>query len=374
MWDFRPKLSNWRSRPVVLVASIACIGMAAVLGGDIGSFIHHSSAGGTALIHRARRAISAATPQACQRGGQASRPTTTAAGNGPRGLLEAPSLGMVAPVVAGTGDAVLSDAVGHVPASAWPGPHGTSVFAAHNVTWFSHIDALRPGDEIRYVLPCRTYVYRVTGHRVVPAGSPVYRTKAPRIVLDTCYPLNALYLTSSRYLVFARLVRTDRVAAQAARPAVAQRLTVPAPRQLVAQGLRLDQNFAPVGILRVTGSPSRAWAQSSAPIQAEAAALEAYFGLLHSASQQRRDWWEKLAPSVPIRAARGLWGGDIAAYGGQLNVTLDVHGESVFAATLTAVVTTSGSAGPGTYRLVVLENVNGAGKMLVTKFLLESAR
>jgi len=349
--------------------------MAAVLGGDIGLFFHHSSAGGSNLIHKARQEIAAATPRAChgQEAGQGHlrkphHPRTTAAGNGPRGLIEAPTLGMVAPVLEGTGDASLSDAVGHVPASVWPGRRGTSVFAAHNVTWFSHIGSLGRGDEIRYVLPCRTYIYRVTRHRIVEAGYGIYRTSSRRIVLDTCYPLNALYLTGSRYLVYATLTRTVRVAAPPRRLARPQRITVPVPPKLASQGLRLDQNSAPVGLLRLAGSPSRAWQQTSAPIRAETAALTAYFGAIHSASQKRPSWWAALAPSVRERAPRGLWGGEITGYGSHLDIELQVRGDRVAGAALTAVVNTAGSARPGTYHLSVTETVIEPSTLLITGF------
>jgi sortase A len=149
---------------------------------------------------------------------------------------------------------VLNDAVGHVRASAWPGQPGTGVFAAHYVTWFSGIGRLNRGDKIRYVTPCRTYTYRVTSHRVVRAGYPVYNTAIPTVVLDTCYPLDALYLTNTRYLVYATLATTSPTSpALAAVPSPVARprplLTVPAPKALAAQGLGLDQNDGPLGIL-----------------------------------------------------------------------------------------------------------------------------
>ena len=150
-------------------------------------------------------------------------------------MLEIPVLGLTAPVLQGTGDAVLAEAVGHVPASVWPGQAGTSVLSAHDVTWFSGIGQLRPGDEMRYVMPCRTLTYRVTSHRVVAAGSPVYNTATARIVLDTRYPLDALFLTGSRYLVYADLIETSPTSPVSAPPASPSPLIVPAPKALVAE-------------------------------------------------------------------------------------------------------------------------------------------
>lgn len=336
------------------------------IGAHIGWFLGGSAVHGGALIHQARRAIAGATPAAC--GNRHNRTGRTT----PRGLLEAPALGMVAPVEEGTSEAVLNEAVGHVPASIWPGQAGTSVFSAHNVTWFSRINHLRVGDEVRYVTSCRTYSYRVTAHRRVRAGYPVYNTPVQKIVLDTCYPLNALYPTSTRYLVYATLVRTAPSAGLGRPPARSQLLAVPAPPALAAEGLTLAQNQGPVGVLRLTGTPSAAWQQTNGPLDAEAAGLAAYFGVIRSAGQAERGWWHHLARGVPRRAAAGLWGGEIVGYNGHLNVTLRVHGDRLAGARLDAVVATDGSARPGTYHLTVKEAVVGHGKLLVTGFTMRS--
>ena len=211
--------------------------------------------------------------------------TSDAGGKGPNGLIEAPTLGLVAPVLQGTSDSVLSDAVGHDPASVWPGQQDTSVLSAHDVTWFSRLDELKLGNKVRYVTPCWTYTYKVTSHVVVAAGSPVYDTGTARLVLETCYPLDALYITSSRYLVYASLISSTLTHAKAAVPGTWPVPAVTAPARRAAQGLGLTQNPAPLGTLRLTGSPSRAWTQSSAPLQFEAAALAEYFGAARSASQ-----------------------------------------------------------------------------------------
>jgi sortase A len=349
----------------VAAASIACICAGVLIAAQIGWFLRSSAVRGAALIHQERQAIAAATgdPAGCR---------APAGGTGPRGLLEAPALGLVAPVQEGASDARLSDAVGHVPASAWPGGRpGTSVFAAHDVTWFSGIDRLGPGDEIRYVTPCRTYTYRVTSHRVVPTGYPVYSTATPTIVLDTCYPLNALYLTSSRYLVYATLSMTSPTSASPALRPSASPFTVPVPPALAAQGLAADQNDGPLGILRFTGSASPGWRQTSAPLGAEAAALTGYFGVIHSAEQGQRTWWADLAPAVPVRAAAGLWDGAIKRYDAPIDVTLRVRGDRTLGAVLTTVLTTRGTAQAGIYDLTVTETVTGA-RLVVSGFTMRA--
>jgi sortase A len=220
-------------------------------------------------------------------------------------------------------------------------------------------------------VPCRTFVYRVTAHRIVYAGYPVYSTPG-RIVLETCYPLDALYLTGSRYLVYADLIGTSPTSPVPAPPAIPAPLTVPAPKALAEQGLSLRQNEAPLGVLGLAGSPSPGWRQTSAPLQAEASALTAYFAIIRSAGQGERSWWADLAPSVPVSAAADLWDGEITAYDTPLDIRLRLRGDRVLGATLTAVVSTAGSWQPGIYRLTVTETVRGT-ELLVSRFTMHPA-
>jgi sortase A len=343
-----------------------CAGTAVAV--HLGVFFFHSSVAGGDLVRQERKAIAgaASSPAACQRL-SAQAPGAQASGaQQPEGLLEVSVLGMVAPVLQGTGDSVLADAVGHDPSSAWPGQQGTSVLSAHDVTWFSSIGKLKPGDEIRYVTPCRTYTYQVTSHAIVNAGTPVYDNGTARLVLDTCYPLDALYLTPTRYLLYSTLVSSAPTNAAVALPGSWPAPVVPAPPALAAQGLTLgNNNSAPLGTLRLTGSPARAWAQSSAPLNFEAAALAAYFGIIRSAAQERRDWWADLAPAVPAPTASALWGGQLDSYVSALTVTLRAEGTRDVAATLAAAVAVSGAQGTGRYDLSVSETA-GRGKLYVT--------
>src|ERR1700722_6370823 len=392
---FRP------SAHIVLTGTgILAVGAGIGIAVHIAAFYYHSSTAGRDLVGQERKEIAwagsslvcqaplgaasgvvrrsvALTSGALPSGDEASgaeRPGAEGSGGqGPHGLLEAPALGLVAPVLQGTGDSVLGDAVGHDPASAWPGQPGTSVLSAHDVTWFSRIGKLKAGNEIRYVTPCRTYTYKVTSHVIVAAGSPVYSTGTARLVLDTCYPLDALYITSTRYLVYADLIGSAPTYTAAAASESWPPPAVPAPARLKAQGLDLADNPAPLGTLRLTGSPSRAWRQSSAPLQFEAAALAEYFGLIRSAAQERRAWWADLAPSVRTSAAGALWGGRLMSYRSLLVITLHVTGTRPGAATLTATVTVAGQGRPGSYKLTVTETVR-AGKLLVTRAQLTPAQ
>jgi sortase A len=200
----------------------------------------------------------------------------------------------------------------------------------------------------------------------------VYNTRGARLVLDTCYPLDALYLTSTRYLVYADLIGSAPTHATSAVPGSWPPPAVPAPAQLAAQGLGLAHNPAPLGRLRLTGSPSRAWSQSSAPLQFEAAALAEYFGLIRSATQEKPTWWADLAPSVPVGAAGALWGGRLTSYDSELRITLRAAGTRPVTATLTATVAVTDLDGAGRYRLTVTETVK-AGKLRVTRARLTPA-
>ncbi len=205
--------------------------------------------------------------------------------------MTAGSIGMNAPIVAGTDDPQLNVAVGHLTTSVWPGTGGTVVLAAHDVTYFSRINLLRPGQLIDFTTPCHTYIYRVTSYQVVATGSPIYSySNRYELVLETCYPLNALFVSSQRYLVYAEQVAILPTGGRvpASLPALPAP-SVPAPPELASQGLTLTNNEAPLGVLHLVGRPSTMWQQSVAPLNDEAAILADYFAALRSAGTARAD-------------------------------------------------------------------------------------
>lgn len=344
--------------------------LAAVLAGlaiaaNIGWFYLHSHTAGEALIHRERALDAAGSAVTSSPAGPtsstAARPASAPACHAPplrpgdpRGLVEAPSIGLVAPVLDGVGDAQLNVAVGHVPASAWPGPSGTTVLSAHDVSWFSHIDGLGTGATIRYVTPCQTFTYRVTGHRVVASGSPVDNTAAPRLVLVTCYPLDALYITPRRYLVYAELTGTTAGGRTASLPSPgAGSLSVALPSPVASAVEGSLTTTAPLGTLQLAGSPSSSWAQSLAPIHAEESALTLYFGALQLAEQHDAGAWHTLAPGVPLFDAAPLEGAAITHYLLGVTPTLTVSGSTITAVQLDAGFQISGGPVPGTYHITV---------------------
>lgn len=341
------------------------LGGAVAIAASIGVFYLRSDRGGAALRHR----FAASTPAS-------SAPTSTAGSSGPRtasvvpcsqtdptrpgqagGILRATEIGLDAPVVQGDADAELAVAVGHVPASAWPDQEGTTVLAAHDVSWFSRIDHLRPGQTITFAGRCTTRTYTVTAGKVVRSGSPVYNTTTPRLVLVTCYPLDALFLTPNRYEVTATLTKVTFGGARASVPPPGYG-SVPTslPASVAANVGPRVTTTAPLGPLHLAGTPARTWAQSDQPINAAGSALELYFGALQVA-ESSPSLWHQVAPSVPASAITSLDGANVTAVPGPVTPTLEVSGSRVTGATVTSTVTIAGGPDPGTYSITMHASV-----------------
>ena len=279
------------------------------------------------------------------------------------GILTIPALDLHAPVEEGTDDAELNVAVGHDPQSVWPGVDGAAVFLAHDVSYFVHLDALTAGrhhhlrDGLQHGdLPGRR------AHQVVPAGSPVANTTDPSLVLDTCWPPNALFFTPDRLLIRATEVgavtkgKNLNPGATFIKTVASTDYTTSAPAALQAQGLTLEQNEAPMGTMNLVGA-SVAFAQSPGPLSLEAAALETYFGGLHAGAQRQAAWWHALAPGLAMPPA--LDGATVSAHDAPLDVEIDSAGGSPTRVVLTTTVTLSGGAAPGQHAMTVVLPVHG---------------
>jgi sortase A len=89
-----------------------------------------------------------------------------------------------------------------------PGQNRLVYIAGHRTTYlapFAHIDEIRPGDYIRLEMPYAVFVYRATGHRIVPSNA-VGMLRSPRhelLRLQACHPR---FFASHRWIVGARLV------------------------------------------------------------------------------------------------------------------------------------------------------------------------
>lgn len=320
------------------MSAVAILAGVAVAG-DIGWFYFHSASTGGALLRQEKAAIaqqnapvvaakSSEAPPAC-------RAPIPARGR-PGGIVTASAIHMQAPVVQGQADAQLAVAVGHDSASVWPGQPGTAVLAAHDVSWFSHIDGLRPGSLIDFQTPCDTYVFTVTAAKVVAAGSPVLNTSSPSLVLSTCYPLDALWLTSQRYLVFADLTKVVSGGAAATVPAPSVgALATSLPSYLAASVAARVTTSAPLGPLSISGTADPTWAQSDQPINAAGSALQLYFGALQLAGERNLAGWEQTAPGL---AAGAVWGEQVVSTVTRVTPTLYVSGSTVTGAAVTSEV------------------------------------
>jgi sortase A len=273
------------------------------------------------------------------------------------GILTIPAINLNAPVEEGTDDPELNVAVGHDPQSVWPGVDGSAVFLAHDVSYFVHLNDLKPGDVITYATACNTVKFQVTGQQVVPAGSPVANSTGPSVVLDTCWPPNALFFTPDRLLIHADEVGAATQGAnldpgaQFIKTVQATDYRTSAPAALQKQGLTLEQNEAPMGTMNLVDA-SVAFAQSPGPLSLEAAALETYFGGLHAGAQHQAAWWSAMAPTVAM--PRELDGAVVTGHDAPLDVQIDSTGGSPTRVVLNTTVTLEGGSAPGEHAMSVV--------------------
>lgn len=307
---------------VLQVASALCIIAGSVLGGWLAWFYVHSSIEGSALLSRAQAQIAAQhdTPRA--RSSSADVAASCTPSPGTVGELVIPSLSLVAPVVEGDGNAQLSDAVGHVPTSVWPGGDGTAVFAAHDVTWFHEIDHLTRGDRIDYVSGCDAYTYEVESAAVVAKGAPVLDTPG-HLVLVTCWPLDALWFTTTRFLVHAVEVGGVRSARPVTIPTAPRVPPLAVPTSLASVDT-LANNATPLGALVIDGKPSRTFEQSPGALDDAAAVQDLFFAAQRAAEANNPREWSTIAPHLRRQASSALSGAIVTAFPEPLRTTLIV--------------------------------------------------
>lgn len=314
---------------------------------------------------RARSALLRYEPSAAGTPGAAapscmSAPVTPVTDGVLAGALTIPKLAVRAPVESGTSDQVLDDAVGHFDSSPWPGQHGVSVFLAHDVSYFGHLGQLQPGDQLSYQSGCTIYTFTVVGHQLVKNGAPIPSVPGTAVVLDTCWPTDALWYTPDRYLVEAvqSQVSVGSQPAAAAQPQTATAYSGTASPSLQQTGLTLESNEEPMGAMSFLGSPSPQWTQSPAPLALEEAALSDYFGGYHAATSRNPAWWNSVAPGVPMPAAlAGSRPGLSSA--SPLDVTITAAGSQPSTVLLHTVLPLYGGGTPGIYRVDVTEAVHG---------------
>jgi sortase A len=120
-------------------------------------------------------------------------------------------LGLSMILVDGTDHDSLTKGPGRDLRTYMPGQHRLVYIAGHRTTYlapFSHIDSIRVGDYIRIEVPYGTFVYRATGHEIVPA-TDLAMLRSPNhelLRLQACYPR---FFATQRYIVDARLVAVE---------------------------------------------------------------------------------------------------------------------------------------------------------------------
>jgi sortase A len=125
------------------------------------------------------------------------------------GRIRVPRIGVNMILVNGTDHDSLTKGPGRDLRTFMPGENRLIYIAGHRTTYlapFSHIDSLRKRDRVTLVVPYATFVYSVTGHRIVKA-TDLSVLRSPRhelIELQACHPR---FFASHRYIVYARLVR-----------------------------------------------------------------------------------------------------------------------------------------------------------------------
>ncbi|WP_298339586.1 sortase [Ferrimicrobium sp.] len=278
---------------------------------------------------------------------------TGASSAGP-GVLRIPAVAVVAPVVEGTSEAVLAISVGHESSSPWPGQQGTSVLEAHDVGYFASNQLLRPGDIVTYTRACRTYRYRVVGYYILRPGDTIPSPGPSGLVLDSCWPTDALWFTPSRLIVTAVLtgVRSDKAVATGVAPTP---LVPQLPRGIPAPPNLFDEGWL-AGTLTFTGMPALAWKDGPAPLAWESVGLRA-FSALRMGEQTRASWLSLLAPGMtpPL-----ILGGDYAS-GTPVDVAEEVQGTSVHSVTITTriqgvQVSVTSTAVAGKLRVTAIES------------------
>src|SRR2546423_5723870 len=125
------------------------------------------------------------------------------------GRIRIARMGLDMVLVNGTDHDTLREGPGRDLRSFMPGENRLVYVAGHRTTYlapFSHIDRLRKGDRVTIEMPYATFVYEVTGHRIVAASDlAVLKSKGrEQLELQACHPR---FFATHRYIAFARPTR-----------------------------------------------------------------------------------------------------------------------------------------------------------------------
>ena len=122
-----------------------------------------------------------------------------------------PRLGKSAIVLAGASGQALAFGPGQLERTPEIGEEGTAIYAAHRDTHFAFLADVRVGDHIEVTRrDGKVLRFRVTGASVVRFDHSGIDPYSPgrRLVLSTCWPLNARTQGPLRYVVHAEMIET----------------------------------------------------------------------------------------------------------------------------------------------------------------------
>ena len=133
------------------------------------------------------------------------------------GRITVPRLGLRMAFVYGVDPHSLKRGPGVHPQTFLPGQRELVYIAGHRTTYsapFSRIDTLRKGDRITLEMPYGTFVYSVTGSRVVRSDNvSVLRSRGyEQVALQACHPR---FFASHRWITYGRLVDEQPVSPEA---------------------------------------------------------------------------------------------------------------------------------------------------------------
>jgi len=193
----RAPAARWAS--AVVTRAIAALALAgAVLIGQ-GVYIHAKAMLAQVLLDRAfTRSLATGTPV---------KPWSWA-DTWPVARVAVPRLGASVIVLAGSSGQALAFGPGQVERTPEAGEKGTAIYSAHRDTHFAFLKEVRIGDDITVTRrDGRAFRFRVVATSVVRWDQSGIDPSSPgrRLVLATCWPLNAHTAGPMRYLVRAEL-------------------------------------------------------------------------------------------------------------------------------------------------------------------------
>ena len=245
------------------------------------------------------------------------------------GKLVIPDLQLTTTVIQGTSDTQLLLAPGHLPRSVLPGEPGLSVIAAHNATYFHQINQLKLGDLIRVTTAQGVFTFRVTSHTIVGENQGLPDSTASTLALEACYPLDALYFTPTRYVVFAKLVDsqlTKESLTHAVEPAVwPYHANIPS---FISNHypLWLSQNSLPMGTLRyrgVSGYRLASFVHGPSPLNITAEAIRLLEAYRYTSQHTQLSWLQAIL-STATSTGDPFWGASSVSFSAPVRLTLTI--------------------------------------------------